>query len=317
MLVSPIGGPERKVADNLCGSGSHLAWSGDSQWLACEALGDPPGLILVPAASGEVRRLTTLTQPQADRYPAFSPDGKNLLFVHSARQLECDLELLELNSDLLPRGPARRITNEHAAISGGVTWTADGREAVWSLTKASYFTPALYRVPVFRGGPLELLSFSGRAYDPVVARHGNRLAYTKMALDLHIWRADGHTAERHPVSSTQNEYAARLSPDGRRIAFVSDRSGPEEIWVANADGSQPVQLTSFGWYSDAPCWSPDGRWIAFESHSLEGRWDIWVMDAAGGTPRQLTKGPGSFHVPSFSHDGRWVYFYGTLAGQPA
>ena len=85
--------------------------------------------------------------------------------------------------------------------------------------------------------------------------------------------------------------------------------------MANADGSQPVQLTSFGWYSDAPYWSPDGRWIAFESHSLEGRWDIWVMDAAGGTPRQLTKGPGSFHNPSFSHDARWVYFYGTLAGQ--
>ena len=161
MLVSPIGGPERKVGDNLCGSSrgwgyaSDLAWSGDSQWLACEALGDPPGLILVRVESGEVRRLTTLPQPQADRYPAFSPDGKNLVFVHSAQLLECDLELLELNSDLSPRGPARRITNEHAPISGGVTWTANGREAIWSLTKASWFTPALYRVPVFRGDRLK------------------------------------------------------------------------------------------------------------------------------------------------------------------
>jgi len=121
-------------------------------------------------------------------------------------------------------------------------------------------TSTLYRVPVFGGGPPQLLSYAGRAMEPVIVRHRNRLAYSHLAYEVHIWRADGHTMERHPVSSTQNEFNASFSPDGRRMAFESERSGAEEIWVANADGSQPVQLTTFGLHAGSPDWSPDGRW---------------------------------------------------------
>jgi Tol biopolymer transport system component len=242
MLVSPIGGPERKVGDRLCGG--HMSWSNDSQWLACGASSDSPGLILVRAESGELRRLSSLPKPQFDLDPAFSPDGHNLLFVHCASPDNCDIDLLELNLDLSARGQARRITNEHG-YNSGLTWAADGQEAVWSMRKASLRGAAsLYRVPVLDAGLPQMLAFGQSADYPVVALRRNRLVYSHIANTYHMWRSDGHVSERHPVSSTQNEGNLRFSPDGKRIAFESDRAGTEAIWVANADGTQPVQLTN-------------------------------------------------------------------------
>lgn len=141
----------------------------------------------------------------------------------------------------------------------------------------------LYRVPVIHTGPIEPLSFAGRGVTwPSVRR--NRLVYSRWLHDFDIWRADGHTAERHPVSSTEVEANPQFSPDGRRIAFESDRSGPEEIWMANSDGTEPMQLTNFGRYCGSPRWSPDGRWITFDANIGSGRWDVWVVESSGGRP---------------------------------
>jgi len=70
-------------------------------------------------------------------------------------------------------------------------------------------------------------------------------------------------------------------PDGKRIVFASDRSGETEIWVANADGSDALQLTSFrALETGTPHWSPDGRWIAFDSRP-RGRSGVFVIGALG------------------------------------
>ena len=86
-----------------------------------------------------------------------------------------------------------------------------------------------------------------------------------------------------------------------------------EIWLADADGANAVQLTSLNAQTTSPRWSWDGQLIAFQSNH-EGQFEIYVISAKGGRPRNLTSHPANDHVPSFSRDGQWVYFGSNRTG---
>jgi len=160
---------------------------------------------------------------------------------------------------------------------------------------------------------------------PVVSRpqpgRSPRLVYVRSFVDKNIWRIDtsgpGATASSPPVvsiSSRRGELHQQLSPDGRRVAFCSDRAGDWEIWLADPDGPGAVQLTSMGAGSCSPRWSPDGQLIAFLAQ-LEGQWEIYVIPVAGGKPRNLTSHPALDAFPSFSRDGQWIYFNSNRTGE--
>jgi Tol biopolymer transport system component len=112
------------------------------------------------------------------------------------------------------------------------------------------------------------------------------------------------------LSSSAFDYGPDFSPDGSRIAFSSGRTGAgQEVWLADADGSNPVQLTHGpGKHQGGPRWSPDGRHVAFNSQDEDGHFDVWEIDADGGNARRLTHGPGISQLPSWSRDGRFIYF---------
>jgi Tol biopolymer transport system component len=178
------------------------------------------------------------------------------------------------------------------------------------------FNRFLWRVAVIGGLP-QKLQFGQNATAPTVARVGARLAYAQQNSwrnQLNIWRLDLSTpdkAKNAPVkviSSSRGQEEPRISPDGKRIAFLSARSGNPEIWVADSDGSNLIQLTSFGGpTTGTPRWSPDSRRIAFDSRA-SGRVELYVVDADGGPARRLPTDTPNASMPFWSHNGRWIYF---------
>lgn len=105
------------------------------------------------------------------------------------------------------------------------------------------------------------------------------------------------------ISDDSNNAGPQYSPDGKRLAFMSNRSGNWQIWVSAADGSDPMQLT-YGGGAGTPRWSPDGQSITYDGTANEGTSIFVISVEKRALARKLVKGL----VPSFSRDGKWIYF---------
>ena len=335
LLIPAIGGLERKIAEIFTsGYPSPPAWSPDGNWLAIserDSETEPFALSLLSVETGEKRRLTSPPKEFfSDFDPAFSSDGRSLAFSRSIDPRSpglSDLYLLALSDGLKPVGKPRQITFGSRGAEEPA-WTADGREIVYSA--GSMVGRGLWRVSVFghaagRAEPQRLPSVGNDAFEPTISRSGHRLAYVNWLHHSSIWRmaAPGLEGKRlrplnQPtplISSTRDDRAPQFSPDGQKIAFESIRSGSLEVWICAADGSNAVQLTSFGGPDvTTPRWSPDGRHIAFDSNAA-GEFDIYVVGLDGGKPQRMTTDPANDGNPSWSHDGRWIYFDSARTGQ--
>jgi Tol biopolymer transport system component len=234
-----------------------------------------------------------------------------------------DVYLLDLSTDLGPQGEPRRLTFLNQSVDSPV-WTPDGREIVFS-SGGHLSQHSLWRVSASAGSRPD----SSPKPEPVgeeattlaVSSTARRLIYTRHLWDSDIYRIDLRlpgVAAGPPVkliSSTRNDHNAEYSPDGRRIAFNSHRSGAEEIWVSNADGSNPAQLTSAGGPMVAnPRWSPDGRSLVFHS-LLGGARDILLISANGGAIQRLGDGGKGGGQSTWSRDGKWIYFGSSRGGR--
>jgi Tol biopolymer transport system component/DNA-binding winged helix-turn-helix (wHTH) protein len=340
MLIPALGGPERKIAEiRLADSvpGPFLAWSPDGKSLVVshkDSPKEPSALFVVAIDTGEKRRLTSPPlETSGDTNPAFSPDGRTLAFIRII-DVRPDLYLLGVSDGLQPVGEPKRIAPGDRGLLGhlasfGPAWTEDGHGIVLSPRGQG-----LWRINISGSASAsaepERLPFGEGAFGPAISRRGHRLAYSnEIPSHYRIWRmaAPGSpnvrditragSLERAFISSTRNDMSPQFSPDGKRIAFASQRSGNWEIWVCNSDGSSPVQLTFFqGPNVTTPRWSPDGGRIAFDSDAgPEPEFDIWVIDANGGKPVRMTTHPANDGNPSWSHDGRWIYFDSRRTGE--
>jgi Tol biopolymer transport system component len=325
-LVSPDGGPERKLSDLV--TSSRPAWTADGKYLLVAKLyrerqpetGDG-ALFLVPVESeGAPRQILAPPRGTWCRDPAFAPDGRSLAFASCTGAMvgqSCSLQVAGLQGGLVSGGKQRQIARDLGTIFG-VAWTPDGSSVIYA---GGVSTPSvsLWRVNVRDGKEPERLELAGGgAFYPAIDFKAGRLTFSRTLANANIWRLErgGKPAPFLTSSSAQNANP-QYSPDGRRIAFHSSRQvGNLAIWVANADGTGPAQITNIGSpLSGTPRWSPDGRWLAFDALKKGGGWDVWVVEASGSSPRQLTHGPADNVIPSWSRDGSSIFFASKRSGR--
>jgi Tol biopolymer transport system component/DNA-binding winged helix-turn-helix (wHTH) protein len=332
MVIPSLGGQEREVAELSLETDKllrhwesylvpppFLAWSSNGQWLLSLEQNTPSGAVSIVRISVQSGAKRTLTFPaketNGDGGLAVSPNGKTLAFTRTLGLFEKDIYVVSLSEDMVPTGAPGRLTFDNKEIDG-LAWTPDGHSLVFSSKHSG--RRELWRMPASPAGEAVRLTAAGDdPRDVAVAREGDHLVYSHLTMDWHIWRMrlDRNEPEQaHSfISSTRAEVLPKYSPDGRRIAFHSTRSGNHEIWVCNADGSHPVQLTAFHAWSGSPRWSPDGQKIAFDGNAA-GNWDIYVIGSQGGQAVRLTTSEAQEFRPSWSHDGKWVYFCSTRTG---
>lgn len=319
-LISPSGGPERPLIE-IDHFGSlecdvRFAWSADSQRLIFpkqRAPGQSVTLHELEIASGKIRALTT-PRPGGtiQSCPEVSPDGARLLF----RSMEFGQSKLLLGS-LDHQGRVGAI-QELAWVDGwSHAWTADSGHLIFSRRAPG--PSFLFRASITGPNTPQRLPFGEEGMYPVMSRIGSRLVYMRRQMDVDIWRGDlsraassaGFLTERF-LSSSQPDNFAEYAPDGSRVAFLSNREGRSDLWVAGAQGQDARPLAVSDARDAPPRWSPDGKFLVFAHHG-----DIYRVAAAGSLPPELlVPGDTIDAAPSYSRDGRWIYFTSHRTGNP-
>src|SRR5439155_12355604 len=133
--------------------------------------------------------------------------------------------------------------------------------------------------------------FNDSGSHPAVSRSGDWLAYQRETRSLTVWQMDlpvhGKPESRVLVpltSQTDQGPAPQFSPDGKTLAFMSDRSGTMEIWVSNRNGKKARQVTAVG-NAGTPRWSPDSKAIVFDASGKNGAGIYTVLLDGGAAPR--------------------------------
>jgi imidazolonepropionase-like amidohydrolase/Tol biopolymer transport system component len=149
-----------------------------------------------------------------------------------------------------------------------------------------------------------------------VSPDGRTIAFDLLG-DIYTMPIEGGTPTRI-AEGLAFEHQPRFSPDGKRIAFVSDRGGGDNIWLMNRDGSGKVQLSKEDFrLLNQPSWSPDGQFIVAKKHFTTGRslgtGEVWMYHVSGGAGVPLVKKPNERHQkelgePIFAADGKSVFY---------
>ena len=321
--VPSLGGQERKLVD-VVGPVQiavifvpMLSWAPDGEWLAFgeKASEDAPARIVrLSLATLEKRPLTSPPPDSAgDREPQVSPDGRLLAFVRSSTRFGGNQDVWV---QPVRGGEARRLTfGQYRSGLGPQLDTGRNRGRLLGLRQQSWREAG----PGAAGGR-SAPAGGGRRGERQPTRPSAGVGWCTSKAARRSSTSGGSRApgRRGPRETPEKLLASSVnmaySPDGRKIAFKSQRDGLATIWLSNADGSHPVPLTTSKRGLGTPRWSPDGRRLVFDSLEA-GNLDLYVLGADGGNPRWLTQEPSEDGTGTWSRDGRWIYFHSDRSGR--
>ena len=224
-----------------------------------------------------------------------------------------------------PDGKRVRQLTRHLQYDAVPAWSPDGKKITFMSFRDEHKLPGsgavngdIYVMNSDGTNPINLTQAPGRHdLDSCWSPDGKQIVFTSFKgflPDIWVMDADG-TNQRKLTDHEAGERDPDWSPDGTRIAFYSNRDGiwdrnPNdnwEIYVMDADGQNPINLTNNPAWDSHPAWSPDGTQIAFDSNR-EGNTEVYVMNADGTNLINLTNHPAADRTPDWSPDGTRIVF---------
>lgn len=255
-------------------------WSPDGHTIAFFSdRGGNPDIFVMNADGSHVEQLTRdafaslyFSKSPEDRNPSWSPDGSQIAF-ESGRDNQM---LTYINHDIYVMAAdgsnVKRLTDD-GADEGGPSWSPNGESIAY--VKMEYFS--------------------------------DQDVIENPTWDIYVMDVDG-TDQMQLTKDSASEIEPAWSPDGSKIAFISDRHGQNfDIYVMNADGSNVTQLTNDSANEFGPVWSPDGKQIVFNS-DRNGNVQLFVMSIDGSNLVQLTEDSSNSAYADWSPDGKRIVF---------
>jgi len=285
-------------------------------------------LCVMNKSGNSMRKIVNMTV--ACQKPARSHCGTRLLFTSvkfdtwvnpdNSVGMSSEYELYVVNIDGTALTLIDRIDKTESGSFGAFDWSPDGKHVVY--VKYTFYTDRiedrdliLYNIS---NNKHTILQTEGNVCSPKFSPDGKQIAYcASIENDHHIYKMDVDGTNNQLIIS--NGASPKWSPQGNKIAYSSSgKEGSSQIFVANANGTNPKQLTSSisprkwpGWPPDGnsdPQWTPDGKKIVYVSHENE-KAEIFIMNVDGSKQTRLTKAEYWDGSPEITPDGKYILFH--------
>jgi Tol biopolymer transport system component len=299
-IVPALGGTARRLLLN----GAYPAWSPDGRTIAYSAR----GALWTCDASGENPQPVTHSEPPLLHLePAFSHDGRRLAFVRRSTGPYGEMAIV----DLVTRAVAT-ITHD-GALAWSPAWSPDDRFIYFASSRGG--TTNVWKIPSASGEPEQITAGQGADTDIDLSADGKRLVFSTFRINLNIAELSldpGSLGRRTWLTSdaARGELGPRYSPDGKRIAYFTNRGGAERecIWVMDADGGNPIKLVEDNAINVFPRWTADGQQLVFATRerTLPVARHCRRVSVAGGAPEALPIKLFLDHA-DVAPDGRLIY----------
>jgi Tol biopolymer transport system component len=326
-LISPTGGTEQKLVETHIPFFERLsawaavlgtnAWSPEGEELAFSRLHESGEVALwkVNLATRQETRLTTPPPAVEDGWGSWSWDGSSIVFVRN-----------ETGSRTLWQVPAEggEATLLFGEFAVHPAWFPDGRRIAFASVRSG--ASNLWELDVRDGALRQLTQGAGIDLTPAIASNG-AIAYQQFGHEIELrWaRLDAPDEEHERLTSfTGENFGARVSPDGSRVLYYSNRSGNYDLWILERATGQHRQITNDPAADRLADWSPDSDEIVFMSNR-GGVVRLWVAETETGATRPLTNHalPWETHEaeaqggPRWSPDGQLVGYLAPADGDAA
>lgn len=319
----------------LWGHSRHLAWTPDGKWIVAPMTEGANRGIHAISMHGDEKRLLS-HESEGGMAPSLSPDGRILVYTKSqGRELSAVDDTLirqDLSGDLRPIGKPK-ILHRSRSFTTGIAWTPNSQDLIFCTSSRGFEGPGasiLFRLDGARpGGVLRQLRGTESCGTVATSRPDGSgqslLVYSKGSLGfsrlvrfpLGRSTAGRSTTEEFALSS-RGEYGPVYSPSGRTVAFVSNRTGEWELWMARSDGTNLRKLTEHGRIPQGvylPSWSPDETMLAYSRlvDTVSGPGTsvpssrIAILRVAGGPPWEVAV-PQAWAADPQWLDSEWILY---------